>query len=169
MAEASVLHSVREFSTEQQLRIWERSRQMQANPAEYTEQLAGKIVALVFTEQHTHTSLVFQAATIRLGGSPILSPEMSLKKGESLRDTIRVIGSLAELVVLRANPQEMLAIVDATSVPVIDASDGSTVISGAETMPGRDNSSNLGVTTPDMWVAMALMDEVMHQHLKLPV
>lgn len=67
--------------------------------------LKGKIIATVFFESSTRTRLSFESAVLRLGGS-ILSTEnakemSSAIKGETLMDTLRVIQSYADIVIVR--------------------------------------------------------------------
>lgn len=65
--------------------------------------LRGKIMASVFYEVSTRTSCSFAAAMLRLGGRIIQMNESSssVQKGESLEDSIAVMGSYADVVVLR--------------------------------------------------------------------
>ncbi len=88
----------------------------------------GKIMASLFFEPSTRTRLSFEAAMHRLGGSVISVAEAkstSLAKGESLADTARIIGSYADIIVIR-HPWEGAAKVfaDYAGVPVINAGDG---------------------------------------------
>lgn len=65
--------------------------------------LRGKVMASVFYEVSTRTSCSFAAAMQRLGGSVIHTDatSSSAKKGESLEDSIAVMASYADVVVLR--------------------------------------------------------------------
>lgn len=90
--------------------------------------LKGSILASCFFEPSTRTRLSFEAAMLRLGGSVIGFSETattSVKKGESLFDSMKVIGSYADLIVIR-HPQEGSArlTAEATDKPVINAGDG---------------------------------------------
>ncbi len=90
--------------------------------------LQGKILASCFFEPSTRTRLSFEAAMLRLGGKTLGFSEISstsMSKGESLHDTIKVIGSLADVVVLR-HPKEGAASLAscATKTPIINAGDG---------------------------------------------
>ena len=70
--------------------------------------LSGKILATLFYEPSTRTRLSFETAMKRLGGEVIdLGPveKSSVAKGETLADTIRVIGNYADAIVLR-HPRE---------------------------------------------------------------
>lgn len=65
--------------------------------------LRGRIMALVFYEVSTRTSCSFAAAMERLGGRVIQMNESSssVKKGESLEDSIAVMAGYADVIVLR--------------------------------------------------------------------
>lgn len=88
----------------------------------------GSLLASLFFEPSTRTRLSFEAAMHRLGGQVIGVSEMansSLQKGESLADSIRVISSYADLIVLR-HPLEGAArlAADCSNKPIINAGDG---------------------------------------------
>ncbi|MFQ5924403.1 MAG: aspartate carbamoyltransferase catalytic subunit [Dehalococcoidia bacterium] len=89
----------------------------------------GLIMATLFFEPSTRTRLSFEAAMHRMGGSVVSAVEIgatSLAKGESIADMARVVGSYADIIVLR-HPWEGAAKVaaDYAGVPVINAGDGS--------------------------------------------
>jgi aspartate carbamoyltransferase catalytic subunit len=66
--------------------------------------LTGRVVALLFFEPSSRTILSFSAAAARLGAAVISHrgvESSSLSKGESIEDTVRVVGSYADLIVLR--------------------------------------------------------------------
>jgi aspartate carbamoyltransferase catalytic subunit len=88
----------------------------------------GKIMASLFFEPSTRTRLSFEAAMHRLGGSVITASDVgatSLAKGESIADMARVVGSYADIIVIR-HPWEGAAkvVADYAGVPVINAGDG---------------------------------------------
>ena len=88
----------------------------------------GLILASCFFEPSTRTRLSFEAAMLRLGGSVIgfsESETTSAKKGESLADTMRVIGAYCDIAVIR-HPREGSArdAAESCSKPVINAGDG---------------------------------------------
>lgn len=90
--------------------------------------LQHKIIATCFFEPSTRTRLSFEAATIRLGGKNIGfigTESISVQKGESLTDTMKMMGSYADLIVLR-HAQEGAARLasEVVNVPVINAGDG---------------------------------------------
>jgi aspartate carbamoyltransferase catalytic subunit len=91
--------------------------------------LGGKIISTLFYEPSTRTRLSFESAMLKLGGS-VLSTEnakefSSAVKGESMEDTIRVISSYADCIVLRHYEEGMAKRAAAISkVPIINAGDG---------------------------------------------
>jgi len=85
-------------------------------------------MASLFFEPSTRTRLSFEAAMHRLGGRVITASDVgmtSLSKGESVADMARVVGSYADIIVIR-HPWEGTAkvVADYAGVPVINAGDG---------------------------------------------
>ncbi|OYT63555.1 aspartate carbamoyltransferase [Methanosarcinales archaeon ex4484_138] len=90
--------------------------------------LEDKLLALLFYEPSTRTRLSFDAAMKRLGGASIDLGSVeasSVAKGETLADTIRVVGGYADAIVLR-HPSEGAARMasEYSRVPVVNAGDG---------------------------------------------
>lgn len=90
--------------------------------------LHGKMLATLFFEPSTRTRLSFEAAMHKLGGSAIgfAKPEIaSVKKGENLADTIRVVENYADVIALR-HPLEGAARLAAefAQIPIINAGSG---------------------------------------------
>ncbi len=91
-------------------------------------QLTDKIIATCFFEPSTRTRLSFEAAAMRLGANVIGfsdAQNLSIQKGESLSDTMRMLEGYADLIVLR-HPNEGAATLaaDCVNIPVINAGDG---------------------------------------------
>jgi aspartate carbamoyltransferase catalytic subunit len=92
--------------------------------------LAGKIAATLFYEPSTRTRLSFEIAMLRLGGQ-VVSTEAakefsSAAKGETLEDTVRVVGNYADVIVLRHHQAGAAARAAAVApVPVIYSELGS--------------------------------------------
>ena len=99
-----------------------------ANRAKYSEVCKGKKLATLFYEPSTRTRLSFTSAMLELGGSVIgfsSADSSSAAKGESVADTIRVIGCFADIAAMR-HPKEGAPMVAAMNspIPVINAGDG---------------------------------------------
>ncbi|GAB6029852.1 hypothetical protein CHUAL_005561 [Chamberlinius hualienensis] len=89
--------------------------------------LKGKVMASVFYEVSTRTSCSFSAAMQRLGGTVIYMDEISssVKKGESLQDSIAVMSGYSDVVVIRhPTPGAVSLTTRYSSKPVINAGDG---------------------------------------------
>ena len=91
--------------------------------------LRTKIMASLFYEPSTRTRLSFEAAMLRLGGSVIGTENArefsSVSKGETLEDTIRVIGGYVDVIVLRHDEEGSAEKAAAVSpVQIINAGDG---------------------------------------------
>jgi aspartate carbamoyltransferase catalytic subunit len=91
--------------------------------------LKGKILASLFYEPSTRTRLSFESAMLKLGGSVVGTENAekfsSISKGESLEDSIRVISSYVDCIILRHNIEgSALKASKVSSVPVINAGDG---------------------------------------------
>ncbi len=102
--------------------------EMSDSMSEQSNVCQGKIMASLFFEPSTRTRLSFETAMHRLGGSVITASDVgttSLAKGESIADMARVVGSYADIIVIR-HPWEGAAkvVADYTSTPVINAGDG---------------------------------------------
>ena len=92
------------------------------------ELLKGKVVATLFFEPSTRTRLSFESAANQLGARIIGFSDpggTSVQKGESLHDTIVMVSSYSDLIVMR-NPKEGSSryASEVASVPVINAGDG---------------------------------------------
>lgn len=93
-----------------------------------TGDLKGKICATLFFEPSTRTRLSFESAIHRLGGGIITvqnASSTSMKKGETLNDTIQVIEKYADILIMR-HPKEGSAAeaVRSTKKPFLNAGDG---------------------------------------------
>lgn len=90
--------------------------------------LQGKIVASMFFEPSTRTKLSFESAAKKLGAQTIVfdSPEnSSLKKGESFTDTIKMVNSYSDLIVIRHSLDGAARLASSvSSVPIVNAGDG---------------------------------------------
>jgi aspartate carbamoyltransferase catalytic subunit len=90
--------------------------------------LTGRVVALLFFEPSSRTILSFSAAAARLGAAVISHrgvESSSLSKGESIEDTVRVVGSYADLIVLRHEAAGVARrAAEVSPVPLINGGDG---------------------------------------------
>ena len=91
--------------------------------------LKGKILATLFFEPSTRTRLSFESAMYRLGGNVIgfqSGDVSSIKKGESLADTIRTVENYCDCIVIRHSMEGAAKMASRFSkVPIINAGSGS--------------------------------------------
>lgn len=118
--------SIADFSKADLLTVLERAAVLQKKPAPAL--LAGRVLGCCFFEPSTRTRLSFETAMHRLGGSVMGFADPSVtssKKGETLHDTIKIVGQYADAIVIR-HPLEGAArrAAEATDTPVINAGDG---------------------------------------------
>ena len=110
--------------------IFDLTDKIKSKPEIFKNRLGGKIMATLFYEPSTRTRFSFESAMLRLGGE-IISTESaghfsSAVKGETLEDTIRIIGSYVDAIVLRHNQiGAAKRASEVSSVPIINAGDGS--------------------------------------------
>ncbi len=118
--------SITDYSKAEQLRILELAEEFEGNPIRPL--LKNKVVATLFFEPSTRTRLSFESAVIRLGGQVIGfsdAASSSVTKGESLKDTIKIVSSYCDLIVIRHYLEGAARYASEISpVPIINAGDG---------------------------------------------
>lgn len=95
----------------------------------YSEKCKGKKLATLFYEPSTRTRLSFTAAMMELGGNVLGfadAASSSVSKGETVRDTVRVVENFADIIAMRHHIEgAQLAATEVSRVPIINAGDGS--------------------------------------------
>jgi aspartate carbamoyltransferase catalytic subunit len=120
--------SIRDFSKEEIDYILEMTDVVEPMANKGSHLLDGKIMATLFFEPSTRTRLSFESAMYRMGGKCLGFAEpkaSSVEKGENLADTVRVVESYADVLVIR-HPLEGAARLAAefASVPVMNGGTG---------------------------------------------
>ncbi|MDU5782768.1 MAG: aspartate carbamoyltransferase [Pantoea sp.] len=120
--------SINDLSRDELELVLHTAARLKANPR--PELLKHKVIASCFFEASTRTRLSFETAMHRLGASVVGFADGSNtslgKKGETLADTISVIGTYVDAIVMR-HPQEgaaRLATEFSGGVPILNAGDG---------------------------------------------
>lgn len=120
------LISIGDFSKEECLKVLELTQEFEQNPRQNI--LNNYIIATLFFEPSTRTRLSFESAVLRLGGKIIGfsdAKNTSVKKGETLHDTIKTIESYCDLIIMRHPIDGSSRYAGQISkVPVINAGDG---------------------------------------------
>lgn len=122
------LIDIKDLSLEEIQELIETAKDIIANPDKYCEKCKYKKLATLFFEPSTRTRLSFEAAMMELGGNVLGFSEAnssSTAKGESVSDTIRVVGCYSDIIAMR-HPKEGAPLVASlkSTVPIINAGDG---------------------------------------------
>lgn len=120
------LVSIDDYSKEEILEVLARAAEFEKNPN--SNLLNGKVVASLFFEPSTRTRLSFETAISRMGGRIVGfsdSSSSSVSKGETLKDTTKMVSNYCDLIVMR-HPIEGSAryASEVADIPVINAGDG---------------------------------------------
>lgn len=126
----SVRHliDIKDFTVEEIRDLLAVAEQIIANPQEFQDACAHKLLATLFFEPSTRTRLSFEAAMLALGGQVLGFSDAnssSSSKGESVTDTVLVVSNYVDVIAMR-HPKEgapMLASLR-SPVPIINAGDG---------------------------------------------
>ena len=118
--------SVADLSKETIIDLMKKAEFFEKNPNQKI--LDGKICATLFFEPSTRTRLSFETAVNRLGGKVIGFSDAattSSSKGETLKDTIKMVANYADLIIMRHHLEGAARYAsELTDVPVINAGDG---------------------------------------------
>ncbi len=122
------LIDIKDLSVEEIDELMEVAKDIITNREKYSHKCDGKTIATLFFEPSTRTRLSFEAAMIGLGGQVLGFSEAassSVSKGESVSDTIRVVGAYSDIIAMR-HPKEGAPLVASLKsiVPIINAGDG---------------------------------------------
>ncbi len=99
-----------------------RASELKASPRA-SRALQDRIVALVFEKPSTRTRVSFEAGVVELGGHPMIlrGDEMQLSRGESVKDTARILSRHVAAVGVRTGPDAVLEELAAiASIPVFN-------------------------------------------------
>ena len=100
-----------------------------AHRERYQGSMSHKKLATLFYEPSTRTRLSFTSAMMELGGNVLGFSDArssSVSKGESVQDTVRVVGCFADVIAMRHHIEgAQLYATEVSTVPIINAGDGS--------------------------------------------
>ena len=120
------LISITDYSKEDILQILDIAEGFEKNPRQ--KLLDQYVIASLFFEPSTRTRLSFESAVQYMGGGIVgfaSADTSSVRKGESLKDTILTVSNYSDLIVMR-NPLDGSAryASEVSGVPIINAGDG---------------------------------------------
>lgn len=120
------LISMRDVGTEDILKLIDLAGKIEKKEIEVS--MKGKLAALLFFEPSTRTHFSFETAVKKLGGETFSmsgTGSTSVKKGETLADTLMTISQYADLIVMRHVVEGAARFASETvEIPVINAGDG---------------------------------------------
>ena len=130
MSDLRHIIEAQQFDRDGMADIFRVAREMEQVVQHYGSNILNRrVMASLFYEPSTRTRLSFESAMRRLGGDVITTESAqefsSAAKGETLEDTIRIVGGYADIIVLRhfeSGASKRAAAV--SQVPVISAGDG---------------------------------------------
>ena len=122
------LIDIKDLSVDEIEELIKVAKDIMQNSDKYSEKCKYKKMATLFFEPSTRTRLSFEAAMMELGGNVLGFSEASsssTSKGESVSDTIRVVGCYSDIIAMR-HPKEGAPLVASMKsiVPIINAGDG---------------------------------------------
>lgn len=117
-----------DLSVEEVDALIEIAKRIEKNPKAFRKVADGERLATLFYEPSTRTRLSFESAMLNLGGTVIGfsgASNSSAAKGETVSDTVRVVGSYASIIAMRHNKEGAPMVASQVSpVPIINAGDG---------------------------------------------
>ncbi|GHU67882.1 aspartate carbamoyltransferase [Bacteroidia bacterium] len=118
--------SIADCSKEDILHLIRKAEGFEQNPNQKI--LEGKVCATLFFEPSTRTRLSFETAVNRLGGRVIGFSDAattSSSKGETLKDTIKMVGNYADVIIMRHYLEGAARYAsEITNIPIVNAGDG---------------------------------------------
>ena len=120
--------SMRDFTRDEILHVLDVAKRINDNPGDVADSLTDKILATLFFEASTRTRLSFESAMLKLGGKVMGFADpgaTSTKKGESLADSIKIVESYSDIIVMRhpvAGSARLAS--EISSVPILNGGDG---------------------------------------------
>jgi ornithine carbamoyltransferase len=99
-------------------------KRMANTNAATSKPLAGKSIAIIMLKPSLRTRVSFELAVTRLGGTPVLlvGEGSAFSRGESVKDTVKVLERYVDGIVLRTYEQSHIEeVAEHASIPVINA------------------------------------------------
>ena len=123
--------SIRDLSKDDLEKIYSKTNEIMEMKAEQRQEMArGKTLGYLFFEPSTRTTLSFQSAMALIGGTSFGiadATSSSIKKGESLADTVKIMSGYVDVIVLRHSLDGASKFAaEISTKPVINAGSGTT-------------------------------------------
>lgn len=118
--------SIKDYNKSEILEFLTSARSFEKNPNQPL--MKEKVAASLFFEPSTRTRLSFETAVSRLGGKIVGfsdSSATSVMKGETIKDTIKMVSHYADLIIIRHSIEGAAKYAaEISDVPIINAGDG---------------------------------------------
>jgi len=118
------LLSVKDLSKQQILDLFVLAKAMKANPADYSQALAGKSIVTIYEKQSLRTRLTFDIGIHKLGGHAVYldAQNGAIGERETVKDFAANISRWADAIVARVKSHKTLeSLVEHGSVPVVNS------------------------------------------------
>lgn len=118
------LLSVKDLSKQQILDLFALAKAMKANPADYSQALAGKSIVTIYEKQSLRTRLTFDIGIHKLGGHAVYldAQNGAIGERETVKDFAANISRWADAIVARVKSHKTLeGLVEHGSVPVVNS------------------------------------------------
>ncbi|MFH0988645.1 MAG: ornithine carbamoyltransferase [bacterium] len=116
--------TVRDLTQQEILDTFKLAGEMKAHPAQYSDALKGKTLALIFEKPSLRTRVTFDVGIQQLGGFSVtlLPNEISLGKRESIHDVAKNLERMVQGIMIRTFAhQVVIDMAKHASVPIINA------------------------------------------------
>lgn len=99
--------TLRDFNKDEILGLLNFAKQIKKEPKKL---LIDKTLAMIFEKNSTRTRMAFELGITQLGGKALFlsANDLQLSRGEPIKDTARVVGSMVDFVMLRVNSHHSL-------------------------------------------------------------
>ena len=119
------LLSINDFSREEILTLFDKSRDLKAKRKKGIEHLPlkGKSLGMIFNKNSTRTRISFEVGMYELGGQAIFltGDQLQLNRGETLKDSAQVLSRYLNGILIRThNHQEIVGLAKNATIPVIN-------------------------------------------------
>jgi ornithine carbamoyltransferase len=117
------LLSINDLTVEEMQIVFRRADELRKESQRYEDLLKGKVLAMIFEKPSTRTRLSFEVGMRQLGGSSIYlnSNDMQLSRGESIKDTAKVMERYVDGIMARVyRHNDLLELAAHTKISVIN-------------------------------------------------
>jgi len=115
--------SIHDYTTEEVAEIFELTKEIKANPAKFSNALAGKTLGMIFEKSSTRTRVSFEVGMYQLGGHALFlsARDIQLGRGETIYDTAKVLSRYLDGIMARTFAHKTVTdLAEYASIPIIN-------------------------------------------------